>query len=269
MASRSIARADRRATLRASVRVAGLIAALLVCVPLHGLWRLFRLPSPWPRLYEVLPPLLAATFVFWKTRALVAVAPAYLYLGYLFADHLLLPQSRLVKWLRNGSAVLFALGYGPVVLAAMGAPPVPAEPALAAVCLGGLFPYLYEHTRTAMGVVRGFALAVVDGLWHLVPASLVGRAGATAGEVQLSATPPDALFYVRLPGLVAGKVDTPDMRFKGAPHPLIDRPPVLLPAPPPEPRKQLSSPLSRMTSRPRCLTYQSRDRGTSRTSKAT
>ncbi|HEX7638453.1 MAG TPA: hypothetical protein VF457_08665 [Burkholderiaceae bacterium] len=75
----------------------------------------------------------------------------------------------------------------------------------------------------------GFALAVVDGLWHLVPASLVGRAGATAGEVQLSATPPDALFYVRLPGLVAGKVDTPDMRFKGAPHPLIDRPPVLLP----------------------------------------
>ena len=51
MASRSIARADRRATLRASVRVAGLIAALLVCVPLHGLWRLFRLPSPWPRLF--------------------------------------------------------------------------------------------------------------------------------------------------------------------------------------------------------------------------
>jgi len=51
MASRSIARADRLATLRASIRVAGLIAALLVCVPLHGVWRLFRLPSPWPRLF--------------------------------------------------------------------------------------------------------------------------------------------------------------------------------------------------------------------------
>ncbi|MBY8828506.1 lysophospholipid acyltransferase family protein [Hephaestia mangrovi] len=51
MASRSIARADRLATPRALVRVAGLIGALLVCVPLHGLWRLFRLPSPWPRLF--------------------------------------------------------------------------------------------------------------------------------------------------------------------------------------------------------------------------
>jgi 1-acyl-sn-glycerol-3-phosphate acyltransferase len=51
MASRSIARADRLATLRASVRIAGLIVALAVCVPLHGLWRLLRLPSPWPRLF--------------------------------------------------------------------------------------------------------------------------------------------------------------------------------------------------------------------------
>ncbi|MGN6271361.1 MAG: lysophospholipid acyltransferase family protein [Sphingomonas sp.] len=51
MASLSIARADRLATVRAALRVAGLIAALVVCVPLHGLWRLFRLPSPWPRLF--------------------------------------------------------------------------------------------------------------------------------------------------------------------------------------------------------------------------
>jgi 1-acyl-sn-glycerol-3-phosphate acyltransferase len=51
MASRSIARADRLATARAALRVAGLIATLLVCVPLHGAWRLFRLPSPWPRLF--------------------------------------------------------------------------------------------------------------------------------------------------------------------------------------------------------------------------
>jgi 1-acyl-sn-glycerol-3-phosphate acyltransferase len=120
---------------------------------------LYRLPSPWPRLHEVLPPLLAATLVFWRTRALAAVLPAYLYVAYLFADHLLLPQSRLIKWLRNGSPVLFALGYGPVVLAAIGAPELMAGRALAAVCLGGLFAYLYERTRTALGAIRGFVLA--------------------------------------------------------------------------------------------------------------
>lgn len=51
MASRSIARADRLAAVRIAVRLAGLVIALLVCVPLHGVWRLFRLPSPWPRLF--------------------------------------------------------------------------------------------------------------------------------------------------------------------------------------------------------------------------
>ncbi|TPG38571.1 1-acyl-sn-glycerol-3-phosphate acyltransferase [Sphingomonas koreensis] len=50
MASRSIARADRVAPIRASLRIAGMILALLVAVPMHGLWRLFCLPSPWPRL---------------------------------------------------------------------------------------------------------------------------------------------------------------------------------------------------------------------------
>jgi 1-acyl-sn-glycerol-3-phosphate acyltransferase len=125
---------------------------------------LYRLPSPWPRFFEVAPALVGATVVFWQTRSLAAVAPAYLYLAYLFADHLLLPQSRLLKWLRNASAVLFALGYGPVVLAAVGAPQVPAEAALIAFCLGGLFPYLYEHTRTAIGVLRGFVLAVALGI---------------------------------------------------------------------------------------------------------
>lgn len=50
MASRSIARADPLARIRIGLRVAALIVALLVAVPLHGVWRLFRLPSPWPRL---------------------------------------------------------------------------------------------------------------------------------------------------------------------------------------------------------------------------
>ncbi|HET8643953.1 MAG TPA: lysophospholipid acyltransferase family protein, partial [Vicinamibacteria bacterium] len=102
---------------------------------------LYRLPAPWPRLHEVLPPLLAAGAVLWRTRALAAVLPAGVYLAYLFADRLWLPQTRLLKWLRNGSPALFALGYGPVVLVALGAPAVPAGAALAAVCLGGLFPY--------------------------------------------------------------------------------------------------------------------------------
>lgn len=35
---------------RLAARVAALIAALLIAVPLHLLWRLFRLSSPWPRL---------------------------------------------------------------------------------------------------------------------------------------------------------------------------------------------------------------------------
>jgi 1-acyl-sn-glycerol-3-phosphate acyltransferase len=122
---------------------------------------LYRLPSPWPRLYEMVVPLLAGTFVFWKTRTLAAVLPAYLYVAYLFADHLLLPQSRLVKWLRNGSPVLLVFGYGTVVLAAIGAPAVPAGAALAAICLGGLFPYLYERTRVALGAVRGFLVTGV------------------------------------------------------------------------------------------------------------
>jgi len=64
------------------------------------------------------------------------------------------------------------------------------------------------------------ALDVVGGLWHLMPATLSGEpaldeiAGSDEG-VRLHATPPAALVYLRLPGLTAGKVDSPDMRFKG------------------------------------------------------
>jgi hypothetical protein len=64
----------------------------------------------------------------------------------------------------------------------------------------------------------GLALAVVDGTWHLVPATLDTRVPDPTGQpdsVLLLATPPDALAYLRLPGLAAGKVDTPDMRFRG------------------------------------------------------
>jgi 1-acyl-sn-glycerol-3-phosphate acyltransferase len=39
------------AALRFATRIAALLAALVLALPLHGLWRLARLPSPWPRLF--------------------------------------------------------------------------------------------------------------------------------------------------------------------------------------------------------------------------
>src|SRR5262245_21440053 len=46
---------------------------------------LYRLQAPWPRGFEVIPALALASLVFWKTRSLVAVLPAYLYIAYLLA----------------------------------------------------------------------------------------------------------------------------------------------------------------------------------------
>lgn len=40
--------------LRIAARLAALVSTLLIAVPLHLLWRLVRLPSPWPRLYLAL-----------------------------------------------------------------------------------------------------------------------------------------------------------------------------------------------------------------------
>lgn len=122
---------------------------------------LYRRGAPWPRLHEWLPALGLATLVFWHTRSLVLVAPCYAYVAYLLLDHLGLPQSRLAKWVRNASPVLFLLAYGPTVLRALGLPEVPARQALAAVVLGALFPYLYEHGRTALAFVRGFSFAAL------------------------------------------------------------------------------------------------------------
>ncbi len=50
MASLSAARTDR-GRWRAWLRISGIALWLVYCLPLHGLWRLFRLPSPWPRLF--------------------------------------------------------------------------------------------------------------------------------------------------------------------------------------------------------------------------
>ena len=51
MASASIARANALGAVRIGLRLAGLLLALIVALVLHGAWRLFRLSSPWPRLF--------------------------------------------------------------------------------------------------------------------------------------------------------------------------------------------------------------------------
>lgn len=136
---------------------------------------LWRLPAPWPRLYESVPPLALALLLFYKTRTLAAVLPAYGYIAYLLLDHFLIPQRRLVKWLRNGSPLFFAMAYAGEALRVLELPPVPARSALAAVLLGALFPYLYEHGRTALGFVRGITFAAyLELLAQLVAPSGIG-----------------------------------------------------------------------------------------------
>jgi 1-acyl-sn-glycerol-3-phosphate acyltransferase len=125
---------------------------------------LYRQPSPWPRWHETLPALGLALVVFGKTRSLTAVLPAYGYLAYLFADHFLLPPSRLAKWVRNASPAVFLLAFGPVAFRALGLPETVAPGALAAAVLGGMFAYLYERGRTALAFMRGWVTAWLLGL---------------------------------------------------------------------------------------------------------
>lgn len=133
---------------------------------------LYRMPAPWPRGYEAVPALALAAGLFWKTRSLTVVAPVYAYIAYLLLDHFVIPPSRLAKWIRNASPLLFVLAFGPQALRALGLPEVPAGAALAAVLLGALFPYLYEHGRTALGFVRGMVLAAALELGALYVAPL-------------------------------------------------------------------------------------------------
>jgi hypothetical protein len=109
--------------------------------------------------HEWLPPLVLALLVFWRTRSLVTVAPAYAYLGYVLLDYFAIPQRRITKRLRNASPVLFFLGFGPVVLRVLALPPAAAPEALAAMVAGAFFPYLYERGTTALGFVSGFVMA--------------------------------------------------------------------------------------------------------------
>lgn len=124
---------------------------------------LYRRPSPWLRPHEYLPPLLLALLAFWQTRSLTDVLPAYAYVGYLLVDHYLLPQGRLVKWLRNSSPVVFLLAWGPRALELSGWSTTWAPGALTAVTLGALFPYLYERGYTALTFIKGLVAAVLLG----------------------------------------------------------------------------------------------------------
>ncbi len=135
---------------------------------------LYRSPAPWPRMYEFLPPLALASLVFWRTRSFLAVAPAYSYLVYLFLDHWLIPQGRLVKWIRNASPVAFLLLYGARCLPTFGLPAVPAGEALLALVAGALFPYLYERGRIAIAFLQGLVLTLglELGALHLWPSGL-------------------------------------------------------------------------------------------------
>jgi hypothetical protein len=132
---------------------------------------LHRMPAPWPRTYEVVPIVAAATFVFWRTQSIQAVLPAYLFLAYLFLDRFVIPPSWGTKVVRQASFPLFALAYLPIVTSTLGLPEPAADTALWAIVLGGLFPYLYERGGIALGACQGIVLAMAAELaaLHLAP----------------------------------------------------------------------------------------------------
>ncbi len=135
---------------------------------------LWRTSAAWPRLFEAGPALGLALLVFWKTRSFAAVWPCYAYIGYLLADLLLVPQWRLTKWVRNGSAAAFVLLYLGWALPRLSLPAVIGSRALAAVVAGAAFAYLYERGRVALAFVQGLvAAALLElGALHLAPTPL-------------------------------------------------------------------------------------------------
>jgi 1-acyl-sn-glycerol-3-phosphate acyltransferase len=123
---------------------------------------LYGTPAPWPRLFsEAVPALGLALLVFWKTRSFALVWPAYAYIGYLLLDLLVIPQRRLTKWLRNGSAAAFVILYVGGVLPKLGLPPPIGRAALLSVLAGAGFAYLYERGRTALAFVQGLVWAAL------------------------------------------------------------------------------------------------------------
>jgi 1-acyl-sn-glycerol-3-phosphate acyltransferase len=120
---------------------------------------LYASPAPPPRAHEVAAAALPALVRLAGGDGIASLLPSAAYLAYLVLDWRTLPQSRLAKWIRNASPIVFLLATGPALLHALGSPPVPAQAALVAVMAGALYPYLYAHRRTAMTFLRGMVLA--------------------------------------------------------------------------------------------------------------
>ncbi|PYQ39452.1 MAG: hypothetical protein DMF77_21465 [Acidobacteria bacterium] len=131
---------------------------------------LYAAPAPLPRAHEVAAAALVAIVLLLHGRGPVSLLPSAAYLGYLGLDGRFVPQSRLAKWIRNVSPVVFLLASGPALLRALGSPPVPAGAALVAILAGAIYPYVYVRRRTAMTFLRGMVLAfalegAAQGLW--------------------------------------------------------------------------------------------------------
>jgi 1-acyl-sn-glycerol-3-phosphate acyltransferase len=121
---------------------------------------LYASPAPAPRALELVAAVGVALVLILRTGRPAALVGPVLYLAYLVFDWRRITQSRLVKWIRNTSPVVFLLATGPVVLRGLDAPPVTAGAALVAVLAGALFPHLYERGQRAMTFVRGMVLAL-------------------------------------------------------------------------------------------------------------
>jgi 1-acyl-sn-glycerol-3-phosphate acyltransferase len=135
---------------------------------------LYRTSAAWPRLFEAVPALGLALLVFWKTRSFALIGPAYAYVGYLLLDLLALPQRRLTKWVRNGSAAAFLVVYGGWVMPKLGLPQPIGGQALLALLAGAGFPYLYERGHLALAFARGLVAATLLelGALYLAPTPL-------------------------------------------------------------------------------------------------
>lgn len=122
---------------------------------------LYGSPAPAPRLVEITAAVVVALTLLLAGAGLHGVWPSLLYGVYLLLDWKRLPQSRMAKRVRNGSAPLFLALMLPELVRRLGGPEVAARGALVAILAGALFPYLYERGRTATRFFQGLALALL------------------------------------------------------------------------------------------------------------